>query len=201
MSIDEQATILAATKGDVNAYDRLVIEYQQLAYNVAYRILGNSDRAMDATQDAFLRGFRALSTYRGGSFKAWILRITTNCCYDLLRVQKRRPTTGIDDLVQDDEHSELLLDHQESPEAYVERQELGGAIQQALASLPEDQRTVVVLSDIQGLNYAEIAEATSVSLGTVKSRLSRARSKMRDYFLANRELLPIGFRLSDDRGN
>ncbi|MGI6375550.1 MAG: sigma-70 family RNA polymerase sigma factor [Anaerolineae bacterium] len=193
--MDEAAVIAAAQQGDVGAYNELVIAYQQLAFNVAYRVLGDEERAMDATQDAFLRGYRAIDSFNGGSFKAWILRITTNACYDMLRASKRRRTTSIDDLVEDDEHSGLLQDDQETPEEYVQRRDLNEVIQAALAALPEDQRTVVILSDIQGLNYAEIAEATMVSLGTVKSRLSRARAKMREYLLAHRELLPGGARL------
>jgi len=193
--MNEQSIITAAQKGDVNAYNRLVVAYQELAYNVAYRILGNPDRAADATQDSFLRGYKALRDFRGGSFKTWILRIVTNSCYDQLRVMRRRPTTPIDDLLEDDEHSSLLEDHSESPEDYVERVELDGVVQAALNSLPEDQRIVVVLSDIQGYSYEEIAQTTSVSLGTVKSRLSRGRAKMRDYLIANREQLPASVRL------
>jgi len=196
--MDEPAVIAAAQRGDVNAYNQLVIAYQQLAYNVAYRVLGDAERAMDATQDAFLKGYRAIDTFRGGSFKAWILRITTNACYDLLRSAKRRHTSSIDDLVEDEEHSCILEDDQESPEAYVQRQDLNDVIQAALATLPEEQRTVVILSDIQGLDYAEIAESTMVSLGTVKSRLSRARAKMRNYLLAHKELLPDALRLYGD---
>jgi len=158
-------------------------------------VLGDEERAMDATQDAFLRGYRAIDSFNGGSFKAWILRITTNACYDMLRAAKRRRTTSIDDLIADDEHSGMLEDDQETPEEYVQRLDLSEVIQRALASLPDDQRTVVILSDIQGLNYAEIAEATLVSLGTVKSRLSRARAKMREFLSAHRELLPDGARL------
>jgi len=193
--MNEDAIVSAAQKGDINAFNRLVLTYQELAYNVAYRILGNPDRAADATQDSFLRGYRALDQFRGGSFKTWILRIVTNCCYDQLRGMKRRPTTPIDDLVEDDEHSTLLEDTSESPQSYVERVELDAVVQAALDTLPEDQRTVVVMSDIHGLSYDEIAETTSVNLGTVKSRLSRGRAKMRDYFLAHREHLPAGMRL------
>ena len=197
--MDEPAVIAAAQLGDINAYNQLVLTYQQLAYNVAYRVLGDADSAMDATQDAFLKGYRAIDTFRGGSFKAWILRITTNACYDLLRSTKRRRTSSIDDLVEDDEHSGILEDDQETPEAFVQRQDLNEVIQAALAVLPQDQRTVVILSDIQGMNYVEIAEATLVSLGTVKSRLSRARAKMRDYLLAHKEQLPEALRLYGDQ--
>ncbi|NLG50327.1 MAG: sigma-70 family RNA polymerase sigma factor [Chloroflexi bacterium] len=193
--MNEEKLVSAAQKGDVNAFNQLVLAYQGLAYNVAYRILGNADKAADATQDAFLRGYRALHQFRGGSFKTWLLRIVTNCCYDQLRVMQRRPTSPIDDLVEDDEHSTILEDASESPQEYIERLELDGFIQRALDALPEDQRVVLVMSDIEGMSYEEIAEVTSVALGTVKSRLSRARGKLRDLLQERRELLPHRYRL------
>ncbi len=193
--MDEEALIALASRGDVNAFNRLVLSYQQLAYNLAYRILGDEDRAADATQDAFLRAFRSLSEFRGGSFKVWMLRIVTNCCYDQLRIAQRRPSTPLDDLIEDDEHSKLFVDTAESPEEHVERLQLDSVIQAGIATLPHEQRIVLIMSDIEGLNYEEIARATSVSLGTVKSRLSRGRAKLRDYLLAHRELLPNGLRL------
>ena len=196
--MDERPLIASAKEGDVSAFNRLVLAYQQIAYNVAYRILGNEDGASDATQDAFLRGYRALAQFRGGSFKAWILRIVTNCCYDQFRASQRRPTTPLNDIVEDEEHSQLLEDPREPPEAYVERRELDVLIQAALGALPREQRVVVIMSDIQGLSYEEMAQATSVSLGTVKSRLSRGRAKMRDYLLSRKELLPGAFRLRGD---
>jgi RNA polymerase sigma factor (sigma-70 family) len=193
--MNEELLISRAQAGDLDAFNRLVVAYQEIAYNVAYRVLGNADSAMDATQDAFLRGYRALSDFRGGSFKAWLLRIVTNCCYDQLRSKQRRPTTPLDDMVEDDEHSSLLADDQESPEDYVERLDLDEAIKQALHDLPEDQRLVVVLSDLQGMSYEEIAQVTMMNLGTVKSRLSRGRSKMRDFLREHQELLPASYRL------
>jgi len=195
--MSEETLVASARQGDVNAFNRLVLAYQELAYNVAYRILGNEDKAADATQDAFLRGYRALEQFRGGSFKVWILRIVTNCCYDQLRVSQRRPTASLDDILEDDEHSRLFEDDAERPEEHVERLELDEAIQQGLDGLPEDQRAVLVMSDIEGLSYEEIAQVAAVPLGTIKSRLSRARAKLRDYLLANQELLPEGFRLRD----
>ena len=196
--MDEDKLVASAQRGNVQAFNQLVLSYQQIAYNVAYRILRDGDRAADATQDAFLRGYRALPQFRGGSFKAWILRIVTNCSYDQMRVRQRRPTSALDDLVDSDEHSRILEDKAESPETYVERREFDSVIADALELLPPDQRTVVVLSDVQGLSYEEISQATSVSLGTVKSRLSRARAKVRDYFREHKELLPSSFRLSDE---
>lgn len=195
-ALDEEAFVAAARQGDVNAFNRLVLAYQDLAYNVAYRILGNEERAADATQEAFLRGYRALEQFRGGSFKVWLLRIVTNCCYDQLRASQRRPSSSLEDLLEDEERTRLFEDDAETPEEHLERQELDAAIQQGLEELPDDQRMVLVMSDIEGLSYEEIAQVMSVPLGTVKSRLSRARAKLRDYLLAHKELLPSRFRLS-----
>ncbi|MBC7260226.1 MAG: sigma-70 family RNA polymerase sigma factor [Chloroflexi bacterium] len=198
--MDEQSLIAQAQRGDLHAFNQLVLAYQSTLYNVAYRILGDSDAAADATQDAFVSAYKAIARFRGGSFKAWLLRIVTNACYDQLRVKQRRPTDSLDDMLVEPEHDATLRDDSESPEDFVLRQELGAAIQQGLSVLPPDQRITLVLSDIEGLSYEEIAQATQVSLGTVKSRLSRARSKLRDYLLHNGELLPAAYRLQGGTG-
>jgi RNA polymerase sigma-70 factor (ECF subfamily) len=195
--MDEEALIASARKGDARAFNQLVLLYQSMAYNVAYRILGQPDAAADATQDAFISAFKAMRKFRGGSFKAWILRIVTNACYDQLRVKQRRPTESMDDLEVEQDHIRYMLDPAERPEDYVERQELNQAIQRGIEILPPDQRIVLVLSDVQGLSYKEIADITGVSLGTVKSRLSRGRTKLRDHLLEQRELLPTRYRLRD----
>jgi RNA polymerase sigma-70 factor (ECF subfamily) len=196
--MDERALIKAARKGDTQAFNQLVRAYQGLAYNVAFRILGDAEAAADATQDAFLSAFQAVSGFRGGSFKAWLLRIVTNACYDQLRRKQRRPTNSLEALLIEPEASSFFTDGRESPEEYALRQELGRTIQQGLQTLPPDQRITLVLSDIQGLSYQEIAEVTQVSLGTVKSRLSRGRARLRDYLLAQEELLPARYRLRSD---
>lgn len=194
--MDESALITAARRGNREAFNELVIHYQGLAYNVAYRVLGDADAAADATQDAFLSAYRAMARFRGGSFRSWLMRIVTNACYDQLRVKKRRPTTSIDE-DEDPDREEWNVDPGERPEAFVVRQELGQAIQRGLEILPPDQRTAVVLSDIQGMSYEEIAEMMNTSLGTVKSRLNRGRRKLRDYLIENVELLPARYRLYD----
>jgi RNA polymerase sigma-70 factor, ECF subfamily len=193
--MDEETLVARARSGSVDAFNLLVQLYQQTAYNLAFRIVGDADRAADATQDAFIRCYRSLDQFRGGIFRAWLLRIVTNCCYDQLRLQQRRPTTPIDDLVEDEEHSDLLRDDRESPEDNLERGELNAFLKASLGILPPEQRAIVVLSDIEGLSYEEIASITSLALGTVKSRLNRARGKLRDYLLAHKEQLPEGFRL------
>jgi len=195
VSMDERRLIVSAQRGDVQAFNQLIQAYQGLAFNVAYRVLGNSDAAADATQDAFLSAFKALERFRGGSFKAWILRIVTNACYDQLRLKQRRPTTSLDDMLSDQDHATFMQDSGELPEEHLLREELGEAIQKGLGTLPPEQRVTLILSDIQGLEYKEIAQVTGTSLGTVKSRLSRGRARLRGYLLAHRELLPVGFRL------
>ena len=198
-SMDEQALAAAAQQGDLGAFNQLVIHYQKLAYHVACRILSDADAAADATQDAFLRAFRAIGQYRGGSFKAWILRIVTNTCYDQLRAKQRRPTVSLEALmVSDLVPTPSFVDQAESPEAYAERQELSQAIQAGINTLPPDQRIALTLCDVAGMSYQEIAKATRVSLGTVKSRISRARAKLRNYLLAQQELLPAQYRLRGD---
>jgi RNA polymerase sigma-70 factor (ECF subfamily) len=188
---DEQTLIQDAQRGHLDAFNELVLLYQNQAYNVAYRIMGDSDSAEDATQEAFISAYRAISRYRGGSFRAWLLRIVTNACYDELRRRKRRPTSSLEALyVTDVAPGDPFVNGAEGPEAYAQRQDLNQALHAGLQTLPPDQRVVLVLSDVQGYDYREIAEITGVSLGTVKSRLSRARAKMRDFLLDQGELLP-----------
>jgi RNA polymerase sigma-70 factor, ECF subfamily len=196
--MDEQALITSARKGDTRAFNQLVLLYQSMAYNVAYRVLSDPDAAADATQDAFLSAYKAMRQFRGGSFKAWLLRIVTNACYDQLRAKQRRPTSSLDDLPVESDHISYLNDPSERPDEFVERQELNRGIQGGISILPAEQRVILVLSDVQGLNYQEIAQVTGLSLGTVKSRLSRARAKLRDHLIAQRELLPSRYRLRDD---
>jgi RNA polymerase sigma-70 factor (ECF subfamily) len=196
--VDEAALIASAQKGDARAFNQLVMLYQSMAYNVAYRSLNDPDAAADATQDAFVSAFKAMRKFRGGSFKAWLLRIVTNACYDQLRIKQRRPTDSLDNLPVDQDHVRYLRDEAEAPDEFVERQELNLMIQAGIRTLPVEQRTVLVLSDIQGLSYQEVAEAAGLSLGTVKSRLSRGRAKLRDYLQQQRELLPSRYRLRDD---
>ncbi|MBO9344330.1 MAG: sigma-70 family RNA polymerase sigma factor [Chloroflexi bacterium] len=192
---DEEALIRAAQRGDVASFNQLVLAYQSQLYNVAYRILGDAAAAADATQEAFLSAFTHIKDYRGGSFKSWLLRTVTNACLDALRYQRRRPSRSLE-AEDDDERSlaEVLPSGEESPDSVAERRELRHLIARAALTLPPDQRITFVLADVHGLSYQEIAQAMNVSLGTVKSRLSRARAKLRDALLAHPELLPDEFR-------
>jgi RNA polymerase sigma-70 factor (ECF subfamily) len=199
--MDEAALIQDALHGDFDAFNRLVLAYQDMVYYQAYRMMGEPQGAEDATQEAFISAFRKLKSYRGGSFKAWLLRIVTNACYDELRRQKRRPTTPLEPLDADEEEIESpnwLADDSESPEEAAARAELNEAIQHCLADLPEDFRAAVVLVDLQGLDYSEAAQAIGKPLGTIKSRLARARSRLRDCLQGFWELLPAAFRLVEE---
>lgn len=199
--MDEPALIAGALRGELDSFNRLVLAYQELAFNLAYRMLGDDAQAEDATQTAFLSAYRNLGSYRGGSFKAWVLRMVTNTCYDELRRRQRHPTTPLEPETEDEEEMESprwLADDGPSPEESVERVELEQAIQHCLEELPDDFRAVVVLVDVQGMDYEEVSAAVGKPLGTIKSRLARARQKLRGCLQGFWELLPAQFRLGGE---
>jgi RNA polymerase sigma-70 factor (ECF subfamily) len=200
--MDEAALITAAVQGDLNAFNRLVLSYQDIVYNQAYRMIGDPHAAEDAAQEAFISAYRNLKVYRGGSFRAWLLRIVTNASYDELRRRKRRPTTPLEPVDLDDEEIESptwLADPGETPETRTERTELNSAIQNCLEGLSPEFRTAVVLVDVQGLDYDEAALAVGAPVGTIKSRLARARERLRNCLQGFWELLPAEFRLVGER--
>jgi RNA polymerase sigma-70 factor (ECF subfamily) len=199
--MDETSLIQSAQKGDLDAFNTLILHYQDTVFNTAVRILGDEDLAQDAAQEAFISAFRSISTFRGGSFKAWLMRTVTNACYDELRRQKRRPTTPLEPETSDGEEMDSpkwLADPNMTPAEKSEADELEHAIQHCLDALPTDFRTVVVLADIQGMDYTEVAVASKVPLGTIKSRLARARLRLRECLRGFEELLPASFRLEGE---
>ena len=192
----EAKLIAAAQRGNVDAFNELVLVYQQQVYSLAYRIMADPASAADAAQEAFISAFRAISRFRGGSFRSYLLRIVTNTCYAEMRRRKRRPTTSYEDFGEVDEDANpLLVNGHEGPEALAERNDMARVIQAGIDTLPADQRATLVLADVQELSYQEIVEVMGTSLGTVKSRLARARCKMRDYLMEQGELLPARYRL------
>ena len=192
-SIDDAALVARARTGDLAAFNPLVETHQDTVYNLCLRMLASPHAAEDVTQDVFLTAYRRIDSYRGGVFRAWLLRIAANACTDELRRRGRRPQTSLD-LVTDGASPIDVPDESESPEESVLRGELSRHIQAGLMALPSDQRAVVILCDVQGLSYDEIAETLNASLGTVKSRLSRGRARLREILLRQRELLPHQFR-------
>jgi RNA polymerase sigma-70 factor (ECF subfamily) len=200
--MDEIGLALSAQQGDLDAFNHLVLEYQEMAFNLAYRMLGDPDVAADATQNAFISAYKALSGYRGGSFKSWVMRIVSNTCLDEIRRQKRHPTTPLEPFDPEGEEEiespSWLKDENPSPEEVLESSELEGAIQNCLQSMKQDFRLVVVMVDIQGMDYQEVSDSTGLPLGTIKSRLARARGKLRKCLQFFRELLPDIFRLDGE---
>jgi RNA polymerase sigma-70 factor (ECF subfamily) len=195
--INETETIKSAQQGQLSAFNQLVMLHQGIAYNVAYRIMGDADSAADATQEAFIKAFRSIEQYQGGMFRSWLMRIVTNTCYDQLRYHNRRPSEALESEAVEADYTPHLIDPAEQPEETAVRHELGDMLQGAINRLQPDQRVVLILSDVEGFSYQEIAEITKISLGTVKSRLNRARSRLRDILQAQ-ELLPSQYRLKSD---
>jgi RNA polymerase sigma-70 factor (ECF subfamily) len=179
--MDENALIRDAKKGDLDAFNRLVLAYQDMVYSHAFRMLGEVTAAEDATQDTFIAAFENIRSYRRGSFAAWLMRIVTNTCHDLIRYQGRRPTLPLEPL--DDQGEEIdepywIPDESEGLEEAAMRAELGEVIRGCLQRVPERYRAVLVMADIQGLSYEEVAEVVETPVGTVKSRLARGRKYM-----------------------
>ncbi len=199
--MDEFGLIQSARQGDLEAFNRLVLHYQDMVFAQAYRLVGDEDSAADIAQETFISAYKNLGAYRGGSFRAWLLRITTNAAYDELRRRKRKPVTALEPLDTEAEEIESprwLADGGESPEERLERAELEKAIQHCLETLPGEFRAVVVLVDVQGFDYAEAAEVIRKPVGTVKSRLARARMRLRECLQGLWELLPARFRLINE---
>lgn len=199
MANDDERLIRNALQNDLDAFNALVLRYQTAVYSVTVRLMGDPAQAADATQETFITAYRKLSSYRGGNFRAWLMRIATNTCYDMLRYNKRRPATAFDDMPgADRDDGPLLPSPAETPEQAAQRAELQQAIQTCIQGLKADQRAVLVLCDVEGYSYQEIAEMVDTSLGTVKSRLSRARSAVRACLQGFRELLPAAYRQANN---
>lgn len=179
---------LRARRGDLAAFNELVVEYEAQVYNLCYRILGSAASAEDAAQDAFLSAWRNIEGFRGDSFKPWLMRIAANQCRDELRRRGRRPSSSLDSALEAGVPEPPA--NGPSPESTALNSELSRSLQAALDQLPEDQRIAIVLCDVEGLDYSEIAGAMKTSLGTVKSRISRARLKLRELMQREPELLP-----------
>ncbi|MEJ2549797.1 MAG: sigma-70 family RNA polymerase sigma factor [Anaerolineales bacterium] len=201
--MDEPELIRYAQQGDLDAFNRLIQIYERQVFNLAWRIMGDSDSAADATQEAFISAYKAVVRFRGGSFRSWMMRIVTNACYDELRRRKRRPAGSLEKLfdevgVPEPDDPGDLIHKPEDPETATERAELSNAIQDCLNRLPDDFRVVAVLADVQGYEYGEVAQVIGKPLGTVKSRLARARARLRECLQRHRELLPATYRLEDE---
>jgi RNA polymerase sigma-70 factor (ECF subfamily) len=190
---DEQKLLERSRHGDLEAFNALVVAYQDRVYNLCLRMLGSVQPAEDAAQEAFISAFRNVAKMRGENVRAWLFRIASNACIDELRRRKRQPHLSLDapprGAAGDAPDRRLdVPDAAAGPEQLLLRGELGEALQVELLRLPAGQRLAVVLCDIEGLSYEEIAASMSSSLGTVKSRISRGRARLREALEARPEL-------------
>jgi RNA polymerase sigma-70 factor, ECF subfamily len=197
----EQQLIASARDGNLDAFNEIVDCYQSLVFRVCVRILGDAGRAEDAAQDTFIKAYSSLAQYQGGSFKSWLMRIATNRCYDIIRSERRRPAASLDAQPVESEPTWTMEPVAETPDSFTNRSQLSDHLERALQQLSLEQRTAVILFDIHGYRYEEIAEITEASLGTVKSRISRGRIRLRDILRADeksRELFDEVYRQSND---
>ncbi len=187
---DDEALVLRARSGDLTAFNALVLRHQDAVYSLALRVLGSPEAAEDATQEAFLRAYRALGSFRGGSMRAWLFSIVTNLARDDLRRRSRRRERSLDQaLVSDSEAAPLdPPDPGPTPEALAVGADLRRMLEAALAELPAEWRLVIVLADVHQLSYEEVAGIAGLPLGTVKSRISRGRGRLRDILTSWGEL-------------
>jgi RNA polymerase sigma-70 factor (ECF subfamily) len=179
--MDEEQLLKRAMEGDLEAFNQLVLRYQNMAYNHAYALLGNPDQAEDAVQESFIKAFQAMNGFRGVSFRGWLLKIVTNSVYDWLRRSQRHPMQSLfpeDENGEEIESPAWIVDPTASVQDKVEENELSKSIYRMLDELPEAFRSVLTLIDIDELDYAEAAQVLGIPIGTVKSRLARARLQM-----------------------
>lgn len=185
-TVDDEQLIRVAQNGDLSAFNALVLRHQRAVFSVCLRLLRDREQAEDATQDTFVRAWQAIDSFRGGLARPWLLRIATNRAYDLLRARARRPADSLDaELYEVEPDWTSQAPPAEHPELFATRAELSGALEAALATLPDDQRLAIILADVQGYGYEEIAGITGVAVGTVKSRISRGRARLRSVLQAD----------------
>lgn len=200
----DERLMLAARDGNQVAFNELVTRHERAVFGVTMRLLRDVSLAEDATQDTFMRAWGAMDSFRGGLVRPWLLRIATNRAYDLLRAKARRPAQSLDaELYEIEPEWTSQAGAGDSPETHAARRELSTHLERALAALPDDQRLAIILSDVQGYAYEEIAEITDVAVGTVKSRISRGRSRLRDDLARSgdqRELFERFLRLTESEG-
>ena len=194
----ETSLIEAAQRGDLDAFNQLILNFQDMMYRIALRTLNDEASADDATQNAMIQAFRSIKSFRGGSFRSWLARVTVNASYDEMRRWRRQPSVSLDQVNSNGEEIESLpwmVDLSAGPEEQCDSTELRGALQACVKSLIPDYRLVVVLVDVEGLSYEEAARVANIPVGTVKIRLARARGQLRKTLQSHRNLLPTAYQV------
>lgn len=189
---DEMNLVKRARSGDVAAFEQLIEDYQKRIFSIAFRMIQNQEDAADLTQEVIIKIFKNLDKFKGDAkFSTWVYRITTNTCLDELKKARRQnPTYSLDKEIETDEGSLAgqLPDKRPTPEESAERKAVRSGVNAAIGKLGDEHRQVIVLRDIQGFSYEEIAEILNCSVGTVKSRISRARKNLKKILSQDREL-------------
>jgi RNA polymerase sigma-70 factor (ECF subfamily) len=189
--LDDEILIARAQEGDHESFNALITKHQQRAFNYAFRLTRNTDEASDVVAESFLRVYNALGHFKGQSaFSTWLFRIMTNCYLDMKKRDKSRFLVSLDESVQtkDGKMERQVEDSAPTPDVRVEIQERRQSVQNAVAALPEYQRAMVIMYHAENLSYEEISAALDLPLGTVKSRLNRARLNLRELLVKNEEL-------------
>lgn len=189
----EEELIVRAQQGDENAFAQLLERHQSKVYGLTLRLTGSPEDAMDLTQETFFNAWRGLPNFHADSkFSTWLYRLATNATIDFLRREKRRKGVSTVSLSAEEESDRALdiPDHRFTPQSEVERKEFQETIQRGLALLSDEHRQVLVLRELNGLSYAEIAQVLDLEEGTVKSRISRARLALRKILLADGNFSP-----------
>lgn len=196
MSENEKVLLEKAKTGDIEAFELLIEKYQKKVFAIALKMLGNYDDASELAQEALIKVFKSIKNFKEeSSFSTWIYRVVTNTCLDELRRRKKRQVVYIDEEItnEDGELKREIADYSTAPESIMEKKELRKAVNEAIMSLSEEHRTVIVLRDIQGMSYEEIAKITKCPEGTIKSRINRARLSLKEIFKKNKELFYDSF--------
>ncbi|MFY9175580.1 MAG: sigma-70 family RNA polymerase sigma factor [Peptococcia bacterium] len=188
--LNDEELVLKSKNGDIDAFEELVCRYERKIYTIAYRLIGNRDDANDLAQEAFLKAFQGIKNFRGeASFQTWLCRITTNVCRDEIRRRSRKPVDRLDEniVLEEGEVAKQVATQDPGPAELYEQKELSEQIQQLIDTLAPDFRMALVLRDIEGYSYEEISQYMECSLGTVKSRINRARNYLKEKLLTERE--------------
>ena len=188
--MDETILIQKSQRGDMDAFEQLLLRYEKKVYTIAYKYMGNAEDASDLAQEALIKAYQSIGTFRGeSSFGTWIGRITANKCLDELRKRKKMQTTSLDEEVNLEEGSvqKEIVSERDTPEQHTIRQETVHYVQQKLQQMKEEYRMVLVLRELEGHSYEDIADMLNCSLGTVKSRISRARNYLKELVLADQQ--------------
>jgi RNA polymerase sigma-70 factor (ECF subfamily) len=194
----ETTLIEDAQRGDMESFNQLVLKYQDMLYRISLRILNDESSADDATQNAMIQAFRNIRSFRGGSFRSWLARVTVNASYDEMRRWRRQPSLSFEQVNSDGDEIESLpwmMDLSAGPEERYDSVELRDALQHCVKALNSDYRLVVVLVDVEGMSYEEVARVANIPVGTVKSRLARARGQLRKSLQSYRGLLPAAYQV------